>query len=501
MILAFFLSFIQCKKKDSVNLQAANKNIILPEDKSSLIRNPAMGWALYDDAYDHPANAETYWAAQDSAARKYANIFYIRWRWADFEPEEGKYAWIHNENYKKLIKGALDRNMKLAFRVFMDSRDMGYLSTPQYVKDAGAKGYLDPSAPYLWSPYPEDPIFREKFEKFIAAFAAEYNKPDIVDYIDGHGLGKWGEGWSVITKTNSSGYPLNTDPSFNEIFEWTLSTYAKYFDKILLCFNFNDMDWDMQKRIAVNKYGFVLRRDGLGGDSYPDERGYAPSLFPKTCFFGEAHYWMVNQKWNPGFNPWLSDKVHGESGDKLFQSWYDVYKATIDDALAAHANSLDMREEGETIGLLSTAPDQVKRFMLQGGYRFYPYTLSVPDKLKSGSVFQITHSWVNRGVGVCPNNNIRWGYKFKPALALFDLNTKELRKIWIDEKAEPSEWILGKEYKYVMDASAKDIPKGKYLLGLAIVDKTKDNQPGINLAVISDNRINKWIIVSEVVVE
>jgi hypothetical protein len=108
------------------------------EDTTSLIRNPAMGWGLYDDAGGNVANAENYWAVQDEAAKKYASYFYVRWRWSDMEPEEGKYAWLYNDNFKKLIKGALDRDLKLAFRIYVNGQDNIKNGTPSYVKDAGA---------------------------------------------------------------------------------------------------------------------------------------------------------------------------------------------------------------------------------------------------------------------------------------------------------------------------------------------------------------------------
>ena len=38
-------------------------------DSSSLLRNPCMGWVLYDDAWLETEDAEQYWAEQDQNAR------------------------------------------------------------------------------------------------------------------------------------------------------------------------------------------------------------------------------------------------------------------------------------------------------------------------------------------------------------------------------------------------------------------------------------------------
>ena len=86
---------------------------------------------------------------------------------------------------KKVIQGALDRGMRLSFRVIVDSRDRKNEATPAYVFDAGAKYYTDNGKR---SPYPDDPIFQEKYAKFIEAFAQKYNNPDLVEFIDGYGL-------------------------------------------------------------------------------------------------------------------------------------------------------------------------------------------------------------------------------------------------------------------------------------------------------------------------
>ena len=127
--------FAGCSDSDSESGQngipKGSKAIDLQQDRSGLLRNPCMGWGLYDDAVGNVANAEEYWAAQDEAARNYASFFYIRWRWSEMEPEEGKYAWIYDENYKKLIQGALDRGLKLCFRIYDNGQDNIRQGTPE----------------------------------------------------------------------------------------------------------------------------------------------------------------------------------------------------------------------------------------------------------------------------------------------------------------------------------------------------------------------------------
>ena len=56
------------------------------------------------------------------------------------EPEEGKYAWIYDENYKKLIQGALDRGLSYVSVSMTTDRTtsakvLPNMSVPQELKD------------------------------------------------------------------------------------------------------------------------------------------------------------------------------------------------------------------------------------------------------------------------------------------------------------------------------------------------------------------------------
>ncbi len=95
------------------------------------------------------------------------------------EPEEGKYQWQDKDSrISKLFQSVRKRKLRLAFRIVVDSRDQGQ-NTPIYVKEAGAKGFQDPNNPKIWSPYPDDPVFQEKYGKFIQAFADYFDNPDV----------------------------------------------------------------------------------------------------------------------------------------------------------------------------------------------------------------------------------------------------------------------------------------------------------------------------------
>ena len=173
-------------------------------DTVRVLRNPLCGWVMYVgrgwDADFWQKEGYDAMSVGDSTVRvsDYANTCYIRTSWSSMEPEEGKYFWLDpSSKLNRLLKSATDRGMKLAFRIVVDSRDQGQ-NTPLYVKEAGAKGFQDPGNPKNWSPYPDDPVFQEKYAKFLKALATEFNDPDKVDFIDAFGLGKWGEAHGLV---------------------------------------------------------------------------------------------------------------------------------------------------------------------------------------------------------------------------------------------------------------------------------------------------------------
>jgi hypothetical protein len=456
-----------------------NQTLTIKEDVTSLLRNPCMGWGLYDDAIQEVQSAEPYWRTQGEAADKYASFFYVRWRWSDMEPEEGKYAWLYDENYKALIKGALDRGLKLCFRIYDNGQDNSNQGTPEYVRQAGAKGYnvTGQGAKTLWTPYPDDPVFQAKLSKFIEAFAKEYDNPDIVDFIDGYSVGWWGECHHVVLQDMSK---------LTSVFDFITMLCSSNFKKIILTMPFNNqVGFATEKRIAYDGKGWAMRRDGLGSQWFtPAEQGYATEMFGKTLLVGESCYWG-------GSTDFVHDPVYS------LKTWREVFDQTYKHAMDFHFNTLDLREQYETKRWTEQANDLVLKFVINGGYRFYPQTVSLPEKLTVGKTAVIEHTWKNTGNGYLPNNVPNWNYKYKPAFAL--LNDKgDVVKIWIDDEAEPSHWVAGRNFPYKLSLNTDGITSGTYRWAVAIVDKTKNNTPGIKLAIADCNLVNGWFILAPV---
>ena len=450
-----------------------SKTVYFKADMKSLIRNPAMGWVLYDDAAGNVSKAEEYWNDQGVVADMFGSVFYWRSRWSELEPQEGVYAWEHDENFKAIIKGALDRGLKLAFRVYVDSQDNIRQATPDFVRQAGAQGYVNTH----WTPYCDDPIFQEKFSNFIKAFAKQFDNPDIVDFIDAYNLGWWGEGHHVqyLDSKNKS-----------SVFKWLTELYGQSFKNVLLVTNFGtEMGFDLEKKFAIDAQGYIIRRDSMGSTWFrEDDIKTVLSVFPETAFIAECCYWGGCAD---SYQPWKDDPLY----KNIYTGWPDFYAQAYSDAIAARANMLDLRQAAESRGWTRRARELVDAFMVNGGYRFTPTEISYPEEIRSGVAFTLSHKWENAGVGVCPNNNRRWNYKYHVAFALFSQNG-EMVDIQVLDDAEPSLWLKEKPGKYSSSVTF-GAPEGEYKLATAIVDTTQDNRPGLNLAVKKAVYIEDWL--------
>ena len=501
ILFIFMTAFVSCSSGNSdvdEPTPADGTVITLKKDVTSLLRNPCMGWGLYEEGLDGICDADKYWSAQSDVANRYGSFFYMRYRWSDLEPDEGRYAWIYDENYKKLVKGALDRGLKLAFRFMFDARSsQGKGCTPDYVREAGAKGYYNNENLY-WSPYPDDPVFLSKLEKFLKAFAAEYDNPAIVDFIDGYGLGIWGEAWYIIWPDGS------TQEHKNEAMRKILQLYAGCFRNVNLILNLGgELGHELETRYAYEENGYGFRRDGLGSMYFTEgDQNMARQMYGRTLLIGEACYWAVGRENVPDdFKPWENnDEGAFDSRYKPGNTWKDVYYLTLEDVYNFHFNTLDLREAGDSRNWLKYAPDMVQKFIEKGGYRLYPERIVLPSAAKAGTAVEAVHQWVNDGTGYLPNNMRNWNFKYKPAFALVDSNDKVV-KVWVDDDAEPSTWLGGKSYDYKKSHSLRYVLPGKYRWAVAIVDKTKDNTPGIRLAIMNDRKVEGWSVIGDVVVE
>jgi hypothetical protein len=475
-------------------------------NEHSVLRNPLNGWVMYASR-----NAdESYWDTEyfvpqlnkKVKAIDYASACYIRTSWSSLNPKEGVYAWNDaNSKIGKLIRGAEKRGLPIAFRIVVDGRDQGQ-NTPKFVFDAGAKYYVENAKyPDRQTPFPQDPVFRKYYAKFIEAFAKEFNDPKRTSFIDAYGFGKWGEAHHVIYEDPKTATPERIEKYKEEVLDWVAELYSRTFTKVPLVINYHRLvghpeSWapanPNSERLlvkAINK-GYSLRHDAFGMTGYYQdwEKQFAKAWNFKRPIIMEGG-WITSGTHRYWIDP---------SGKYREGHPEDVRKGEYDASAEAKVNMMDFRS-GDTDSWFEKAFPLVQGFVSEGGYRLYPDQISVPTKINSGATVDIAHRWKNMGWGYCPNNIPQWNYKFKVAFALLDAKNK-VAKIFVDKNSEPSNWLKDKSVSYNFKQKVS-LPKGNYSWAVAIVDTTDQNKPGIKLAV--DNKVTDsgWVKLASVQVK
>lgn len=505
----FALCSLCCCSKDNSggdgpDTPSDQKVVKFSVDKKTVLHNPLNGWVMYGSASGDPSywDREIYVSELGKNVRviDYASACYIRTSWRTFNPSDGVYAWRDpSTKLYKMIHGALDRGLPIAFRVVVDGRDQGE-NTPSFVFDNGATYWLEnANYPLRKTPYPQDPVFQRYYAKFIEELAKDFNDPETTAFIDAYGLGKWGEGHNVVYE-NGNAVTENTERLKYEVMDWITDVYSKNFTKVPLAINYHRVighpasdgkanpNSEKLLNLAVSK-GYSLRQDAFGmSDYYRDwERAYAATWMYKRPIIMEGG-WIVNQHsyWNDsrGYR-----KGHPE----------DVRQGEYDDCKVAKVNMMDFRVGDETTSWFEDAFSLVQQFISEGGYRIYPEQVSVPESVSSGTKVSLAHRWKNIGWGYFPNNIPQWNYRYKVAFALLDKSGKAVQ-VQVDENCEPSVWTGSKSFDYKTDFTVK-VPAGDYVWAVAIVNTEKDNTPAIELATRGELSADKWLKVAEVAVK
>lgn len=502
------LQLFACSKKNEGDKAAvASGTLVKPKyNRSSVLHNPLNGWVMYAARDAKDAYWDTEFYVPDLGKRvkaiDYASACYIRTSWNSLNPSDGVYTWRDpNSQIGKLIKGAKDRGLPIAFRIVVDGRDQG-MNTPQFVFNAGAKYYLEnANYPTRITPIPQDPVFQQYYAKFIEELAKDFNDPNRTSFIDAYGLGKWGEAHNVIYEDPNTSTGANTERLKEEVLDWVTDLYTRTFTKVPLVINYHRVvghptSWgaanpnsDRLLAKAINK-GYSIRQDAFGMSEYYQSW---EKLFAKSWNFkrpiimeggwittGTHRYWTdPNGKYREG---------HPE----------DVRQGEFDASAEACVNMMDFRV-GEIESWFQKSFTLVQRFVSEGGYRLYPDRVYLPEKIKSGAETTITHRWRNTGWGYFPNNIPQWNYKYKVAFALVDAQNN-VKKVFVDKDSEPSTWLKDNPVSYEFKPTV-DLPAGTYSWAVAIVDTSMDNKPGIRLAVNGGMTNDGWVKLLDVEVQ
>lgn len=476
------------------------------EMKEGLIRNPGMGLILYLDAFWQMTNnllpdinkgvyqPDLFWKAfDDCGATDVATTFYMRVPWSFVEPERGAYAWKDpNSNFNKLVNGARERGLRLAFRIYIDSKDSYTQATPEYVREDGAQGTIKDR----WTPYADDEVFLKDFKKFITAFGEEYNNPAEVDFIDGMGLGDWGEGHRI---------PMNNGWPLDRVLDSIASYYRASFPDVLLGIAEGSALAGYAKSSVIKGNKIVTydirRRDSFGMTAYysqGDRNDYSDYVINRQVPIFAENGW--NYFGHRVDNPDDFNEYTTGAGTKFESVRHMLEHTMLTDVLPSRANTFDLRvPEDAQIWMQKENLDLVNRFVNEGGYRFVPERIAFP-RIAESKKLTIEYQFRNAGIGILPNSTEAYKNKYQLCFAMVD--TINNRSYIFPTNEDLSKWTnLAPVSGNLECAFGDSVASGNYCVGFAIVD-TRTNAPDIRMAVQNSKMIkNRWYYVGTVTVK
>ncbi len=375
------ISVVLCVVVLAASVFAAGSNerqVCEPTDHGRALVNPQMGWTLH--FYSNIITNYGSKLAPSDTLDDFPGLScaYLRVPWSFLEPEEGRFNWSLLDTPAQRW---IDKGKQIALRISSTESWMRW-ATPQWVQEAGAKGYnftvgkgVDPNGPF-WEPDYRDTVFLEKLDGFLAALARRYDGNPNVAFIDIGSFGVWGEGHSWA----SSKLPFDLEARKAHV-----DLYCKHFKNTLLAISDDFAGPDKPGRhfpitdYALSK-GVTLRDDSI-----------CVQPPPRSWFHTE----MAQVFW-PSLPVILEHEHYGSSRRR--KAWGDgsLLLRAVEEYHASYMSihwwpRILLNENREII-------DKVNRRM---GYRLQLRQARLPKQVRLGEAFTVETTWANAGVAPC----------------------------------------------------------------------------------------------------
>lgn len=348
------------------------------QDNHAILNNPDMGLILYE----YTNQAEIYGSSLDygDTLAEFPGIstVYMRLPWGLLEPEEGCYdwSWFDTPAQRHLAMGR-----KVSLRVTTSESFMTY-ATPKWVFDLGIahntfkerfKNHRE-DRPGL-EPDFGDPVYLQKLDRFMEAFARRYDGAPNVDSIDIGTLGMWGEGHTY----HGTGIHVN-----ESVIRAHLELHTRHFEKTRLIVNDNILDLDYGSPELVQycqQHDMGLRNDsicalGKGAQGTPYRE-----VTEHLC----KTFWLTA--------PIIAETTHyGQA--KLANKWQNQH--VLDFIQNLHASYLSLHWWPRK--LFAEEPELLARAQRLMGYRLMPLEAHWPKDIHAGESWNFEAKWCNTGV-------------------------------------------------------------------------------------------------------
>jgi hypothetical protein len=409
--------------------------VIHPAVDDAMLVNPGKGWVSY---HANPAKV-------DAVELSYASIGYTRFEWGGIQPDaEDKYDWSAIDAFLDAWNAT---GRKAAFGVMSAStHSHRTYVTPKWVFDAGAQSTtvtIDASDPATGNPgthtLPDfmDPVYLQKLEGFVRAFARRYDGDKRIAFIDIRSFRNWGEGYS----------------------ETHVLLYAKYFHKTRLCQSCDGNEALKHAEFCASR-GIAVRRDGIGGSNGSElvpAIGRVPAVYE---FWGPLDY-LEKRNW------WRSGAMLTEAVEIGKPTYVEIIRGSPD--------------------FLKRYADLATRLGNRIGYHFILQQATIPAKIRPGTPFPIEWRWLNDGVAPLYE-------PCHPAVALLDQKDQVVQKQWLTGST-PGNWKPGEPTTETANATFQPVPPGTYKLAVGLFLDRDDANPAYRLG-IQGRTAQGWYVIS-----
>lgn len=390
-------------------------------ETDALLNNPGQGWM---SQMRNPRQEP----------RFPCSVVYIRFNWADAEPEEGKFRWAVIDD---VIAGWKPRGAAVALRVMTcNAHSRDYYTSPKWLFDAGCKSfeYLvggdDPTSggqriPRIEPDY-ADPLYLEKHGAFLKALGARYDGHPDIEFLDIGSYGVWGE-WHT------------KHPAPAEVRRQIVDLYLQAFRQTPLVF----MSDDAEVLGYALARGTGFRRDGVG------------SPWHEQNWIGSKKYAGVTTmadtwKQAPIVFEWFGDYAYLQS-----RQW--SLDAAVDFMLRNHVTLIN-----DNIGQVPPeAMPQLEKLARLAGARLVLRELVHPAVVPRGASLDLHMRWANVGVGKL----------YRPyELRLFLLDSRGQPVVTSTAKTDPRAWLPGEHTVNESVPVPETVASGDYTIALMLAD-------------------------------
>ncbi len=432
-------------------------------DDRTVLENPHKGW--YHHYPDNHVNKYTIGDDADLLDFPGMDHVYLRLAWAYLEPEEGRFDW---DVIDRIIEKWVGHGLGIAFRISCKETSTDRIeqqfATPKWVMEAGAAGGFYRNGQAVgsdgpWEPVFDDPVFMEKLENFLRAFAGRYDGRPWLRYVDVGSIGDWGEGHLHSGSRRHYGY---------EARKRHIDLHLKHFRKtqIVVADDFVYAAGDAQQRQRMHGYvvenGLTYRDDSILVDWYI-------TAFPGTWtvrspeFFADVwrnkptvleleHYGHVKRagNWLGASGSSLAKFGGGRSGADFFGGALETLRATY---IGYHGDAREWHTDN---------PDLTVELLNRCGYWYFLHRVEIGEVLHVGRRSRLRMVWRNCGVAPAYNSYILQVRLVGPSTAEFEF------------KAGNKRWAPGEDVLYTQEydlAIPGELEGGSYDLKIRLYCK------------------------------